>query len=109
MKVGRWLALAALVVAAADLAQPLLLDWRPKFVGSIGGAMLYSVIAWGVLRDARWALWMAAALPAVPSGVICLHLLGVSLPTPPDFPMVAILVVQVGIAAVAVMRLRTPR
>ena len=102
----RWLAAAATVVAIADLAQPLLLPWRPKFVGSIAGSLIYMSVAFGVMHGARWALWLAALVPIVPTTLIGLHLAGVELPTPPDTGMVSILVVQLVIAALAMRLLR---
>ncbi len=51
------------VVAIAHAYQPLLLDWRPKFLVTISGAILYSVCAYGLFRRDRWALWIAIAGP----------------------------------------------
>ena len=62
-----WTAIQALMVCVAlsHALQPLLLEWRPKFVVATGGALLYTLCAIGLFRRARWGLWIAAIGPLV--------------------------------------------
>lgn len=98
--------LLALAIVIADLAQPLLLPWRPKFVGALGGAAIYTLVALGAWRGWRPTAWLAALMPVVPLTTLGLHLAGVELPAQPDGAMVAILALQLAVALRAGARLR---
>lgn len=62
-----WLAVQILMVCAAlsHALQPLLLPWIPKFWVASAGAVLYTVCAAGLMRHARWALYIAIGGPVV--------------------------------------------
>lgn len=95
----------ALVVAGADLAQPLLLSWRPKFIAALCGALLYSALAWAVLRyQHRVALWVLMLMPLVPFGTLTAVTLGASFPV--DDKMLAIAAFQLlaGLSAACALR-----
>ncbi len=94
-----WLAVA---VAAADLAQVLLLAWRPKHWGAIGGAVLYAALALGIGRGHRAPLVVVAAMPALPLTILALSAAGAPLPVAPDAGMVGVLALQLMASAAAV-------
>jgi hypothetical protein len=69
----RWLILQVLMllVALAHLLQPLLLEWRPKFYVASAGAGLYTTCLVGLLKRARWALWIAVLGPVLGFSTLC--------------------------------------
>lgn len=94
---------ACALIVALDWMQPLLLDWRPKFVGALLGGLLYLVAALGIARGVRVLALVVAAVPVVPLSTLALWAAGVSLPVQPDGPMLVVLSVQL-VAAVAAGR-----
>ncbi len=80
----------------------MVLDWRPKFVGAVLGALFYASCAVAIARGLRWAAWGVAALPALPVTLLALHAAGVAVPVEPDAPMVAVLGLQLLAAGLAV-------
>lgn len=101
-------ALIAVLVAivACDLAQPMLLAWRPKFWGALGGAAIYALCAAGVARDVPAARLVVVAMPVIPIGVLGLWATGLATSVQPDAPMVGVLALQLCAAALAAA---TPR
>ena len=106
MTLRRALVATALGIATLDLAQVLLLDWRPKHVGALGGAAIYLLVAWGVSRDRRAAAIVAAGMPVIPLSVLALWATGAQVPVAPDGPMLRILALQLLAAVLAVAWLR---
>jgi hypothetical protein len=100
---------ATWLVAALDLLQVLILDWRPKHVGALGGAALYLALGLAIRADRRWAAAVVAAMPVVPISVLALSAAGAPLPVAPDAPMIAVLAVQLAAAGLAIGWLRTSR
>ncbi len=105
-KTAAWL---CLLVACADFAQPLLLDWRPKFVGALLGGALYLAASLSMGRGVRLLAYVVAVMPLVPVTVLSLFALGVPLPVAPDVAMVVVLVGQLGAAAACISWLRAGR
>jgi len=70
-----------------------LLDWRPRFVGALGGAAIYAAVAVGAWNRVRAAAWVAAMMPIVPLLAIAAWSTGIS-EVAPEAAMVSILVVQ---------------
>jgi hypothetical protein len=100
MQRARWVLVgAAATVAALDLLQVVLLDWRPKHWGALAGAGLYAAVAAGAWREARWADVVAVGVPLLPSSILIATALGASLAVTPDAAMVGILVFQLAAAA----------
>ncbi|MCB9697135.1 MAG: hypothetical protein H6738_10180 [Alphaproteobacteria bacterium] len=102
----RWAAGLAWTVAAMDLAQVLLLDWRPKHWGALAGAGLYVLLGVGALRGVPAALLILAAMPLVPLTTLALWAGGVALPVEPDAGMIGVLVVQLGTALASFLAIR---
>lgn len=94
-----------LVIVLADLAQPVMLPWRSKFLGALAGAALYGVCAVGVVLHRRWPLVVITCLPLIPIGVLVLAGLGVA-PVQPDAPMLGVLLLQVLAAGLSLRLLR---
>lgn len=103
---NRAAAAVCMLIAAADLSQPLLMDWIPKHWGALGGGLFYLTTGALLLRDVRPAAWAVVALPAIPVTVLALWAAGVSVPVQPDGLMVAILVLQLTAAALCAAWLR---
>ncbi len=94
--------MACVWVVVLDVAQPLLWPWQPALWGAVGGAAIYAAVFTGVRLDRRWALWLAAAMPAIPLANLALWALtggGV----PPRPMMFAVLAGQL-VASVAAIR-----
>lgn len=95
-----------LLVALADLAQPLVLDWVPKFYGAIAGGLLYLLAAVTIARGVRPLAFVVVAMPLIPVSVLLLTVAGVPLPVTPDAAMLVVMVGQLGAAATALVWLR---
>lgn len=108
MTPGRTLLIASSLVIAADLAQPLLQPWAPRHLGAVAGAAIYATIAVGAVRGWRPTAWLAVGMPLVPASVLTGWALGAPVPVVPDWPMVGVALLQVGVALAAVRVLRTP-
>lgn len=104
--IRRWLVGVTVAIATADVAQVLLLDWRPKHVGALGGAALYLLLGWGIGTDRRWAGIVVAAMPLIPLTVLGLSAAGAPLPLAPDAAMIGILGLQLLAAGLAIRWLR---
>jgi hypothetical protein len=95
------------LVAASDLVQVVVVPWKPKHWGAVGGIALYALLAVGAARGWRPALVLAVAMPLVPLTVLALWAAGVGLPVAPDAAMVGILAFQVGAATASAVALRS--
>lgn len=102
----RWAAGLAWTVAAMDLAQVLLLEWRPKHWGSLLGAAMYVLLGLGALRGVPAALLILAAMPLVPLTTLALQAGGVSLAIEPDAGMIGVMVVQLAASLASVSAIR---
>ena len=96
------------LIALADALQPVLLDWRPKFVGALLGAIFYAVCAVAIGRGVRGMAWGVLLLPVVPSSLLGLWAAGVQVPVEPDAMMVAVWVLQLVAAGLAAAWLHRP-
>jgi hypothetical protein len=101
----RWAAALAGLVAVLDLVQVLVLAWRPKHWGALGGMVLYGTLAVLVARGSRPALIVVAVMPLVPLSVLVGTAMGLPLPVAPDAAMSGILAVQIAAASAATARL----
>jgi hypothetical protein len=101
-QVRRWTALAAVCssITACDLAQPAILDWRSKFLGAVGGAAIYTLVAGGAVAHKRWSVVIAVAMPIIPIATLLLWTAGWA-PVEPDAWMVVILGLQLVAAGIA--------
>lgn len=110
MNRARWgLVVAAVTIAVADLAQVVLLDWRPKHWGSLGGAALYIGVAVGAVAGLSAADVVALAIPLIPITLLSAWALGLPVPVAPDRAMVLILIVQLSAAGFGALRLQQRR
>lgn len=109
MSLRRGLVATALAIATLDLAQVLLLDWRPKHVGALGGAAIYLLVALGVAKGWRAAAFVAAGMPVIPLSVLVAWAAGAAVPVTPDAPMLGILGLQLLASALALALLRAGR
>jgi hypothetical protein len=100
------LALAAGLVALCDAVQPLVLEWKPKLWGAMGGALLYAVIAMGAWRERRAAAVAAMVVPVLPISILAATLAGVEVPARPDAAMIGILAIQLVAATLGAVALR---
>lgn len=99
---ARWLAVAACaVIVLLDWSQPLVFEWRTKFVGAIAGGVLYLLAAFAIARQWRPAAVVVALMPVIPLTTLTLWAVGLDLPVRPDAPMVVVLGVQIVAAAAA--------
>lgn len=101
-----WTVVISCLIATLDVIQPLFLEWRPKFVGALGGAVIYSAIALLVWRGRRWPLYIAGLMPIIPSVTLVLYVSGASLPVQPDAWMLGIYGLQLAASASAILALR---
>lgn len=96
---------ASLLVSLLDAAQPILLEWRPKFFVTIAGALLYfglAMVVLGALRGPRkLALGILAAMPILPVSALIAASLGA--PAPVDAGMIVVMGAQI-LAAMAASR-----
>ncbi|MCB9665105.1 MAG: hypothetical protein H6732_13405 [Alphaproteobacteria bacterium] len=97
----RLLLALVLLVVLADLAQPLLLPWEPRFVAALGGAAIYGAAAAGLVAGARWPLAVVGLMPLIPWGALLAWSLGAPLPLDPSAWMVGIAGVQLAAGGVA--------
>ncbi len=90
-----------LAIVLSDLAQPLMLEWRPKFAAAIAGAALYAGCALGVVQGWAPALWVVRLMPIVPLTTLGLWAAGVDVPAQPDAGMLWVLGLQLVAAGLA--------
>ncbi len=103
--VVRLAAATTFLIAVLDAMQPLLLPWRPKFVATIAGAVLYFALSTLIAtKGHRVALAITALMPIVPLCAVVGRLVGLNFPVDPA--MLAIFACQVLAAGFASLSLK---